>query len=58
MMDDLIERIANTTEAQFWERRRQVKDRGYPDGWTEPSEQVEPGVIVVRRVEDGGETPG
>jgi hypothetical protein len=51
-MDDLLERIANTTEAAFWERRRQVKARGYPEGWTETRDQPEPGAIVVRRVGD------
>ncbi len=44
-------------DAAFWERRRQVKARGYPRGWTE--NEPEPvwvpeskRVVIVSRVEE------
>ena len=64
MKDMLIEHILNTTEAQYWERRRQVKARGYPHGWTKGEDLTtlnDPRAIVLTRnddvTEDGPASP-
>lgn len=53
-----LDRWTNQTAAQFWERRRQVKARGYPQGWTEceadePWDPEGKHGVVLSRVDEG-----